>query len=349
MSKSLITNQSKAYELMKARFEPKLGSRTILTDSVWGYVELWISRTKSINKESAAFYWNQARDFYKATKFLDESASPLTAYYCCLNASKSLLVLKGIDPKLLKSHGVSSSIKTLSAASLFNQLITFNGSGVLYELSKYFMEDLKKESFRVADLLYNIPCIHRAFISTYQNKSDLFIPVNDLVFVRIEKSNKAYLQYEIEKKNFSVKTLSSIPSHYERDIEYEDKIIIRSKNRFDWDIHASLDERIAKMEKYHSKIRSDFHYIFGSTKLWYIKKSPPRNLSVINKGSITLIYSVMHFLSELVRYCPDMFNKITKTKQNWLIHEFLEMALDQFVDEISAEITGENIFPTRTR
>jgi len=38
-----------------------------------------------------------------------------------------------------------------------------------------------------------------------------------------------------------------------------------------------------------------------------------------------------------------------KSKQNWLIHEFINKGLDQFIDEISCEITGEDIMCTGYR
>jgi diacylglycerol kinase len=84
-------------------------------------------------------------------------------------------------------------------------------------------------------------------------------------------------------------------------------------------------------------------------KLWYIKKSIPNNNSIINRSSLTLIFAVMHYISELVRYSPAEFNRLLNTKQNWLVVEFLNMALDQFVDEISAELTHENIYPSKYR
>lgn len=37
------------------------------------------------------------------------------------------------------------------------------------------------------------------------------------------------------------------------------------------------------------------------------------------------------------------------SKQNWLLHEFINKALDQFVDEISSEITGEDTMCTGFR
>lgn len=37
------------------------------------------------------------------------------------------------------------------------------------------------------------------------------------------------------------------------------------------------------------------------------------------------------------------------SRQNWLIKEFLDLGLQQFIDEISAEIAGANIMVTGYR
>ena len=58
---------------------------------------------------------------------------------------------------------------------------------------------------------------------------------------------------------------------------------------------------------------------------------------------ITLIFAVMHWLSELVRYNPQKFKQMMGTKQNWLIHEFVDNALYPYIDEISCEITKTDI------
>ena len=65
--------------------------------------------------------------------------------------------------------------------------------------------------------------------------------------------------------------------------------------------------------------------------------------------SLTLIFAVMHWMSELVRYNPQKFEKLMESKQNWLLHEFIEKALYQFVDEISCEITHQEIMTTGYR
>ncbi len=81
---------------------------------------------------------------------------------------------------------------------------------------------------------------------------------------------------------------------------------------------------------------------------WYIKKNLT-NPHIINRHSMTIIYAVMHWLSEQVRYSPDIFDKLMKSKQNWLIREFIDIGLPQFIDEVSSEITGANIMCTGYR
>lgn len=90
-------------------------------------------------------------------------------------------------------------------------------------------------------------------------------------------------------------------------------------------------------------------YIYGDTRLWYVKKDIINNSHIIQRNSITLIFAVMHWLSELVRYNPEKFEKLMRTNQNWLIHEFIDNALNQFIDEISCEITGVDIMEVGNR
>lgn len=73
------------------------------------------------------------------------------------------------------------------------------------------------------------------------------------------------------------------------------------------------------------------------------KKDNQSNPRILKRNSLTLIFAIMHWLSELTRYNPEKFEKIMRTKQNWLICEFLNNALYQFIDEISCEITSVDI------
>ena len=79
------------------------------------------------------------------------------------------------------------------------------------------------------------------------------------------------------------------------------------------------------------------------------KKRFAQQFTYIKRNSLTLIFAVMHWMSELVRYNPQKFEKYMESKQNWLLHEFIEKALYQFIDEISCEITHQEIMSTGYR
>ena len=96
MFKDICIN-SKSCELMKSVNKPKYGSRTILTDSCWEYVALFLKRQSMAGASDALFYWEQAHSFYLASQELPDNARPLTSYYCILNAAKALLRYKGVD------------------------------------------------------------------------------------------------------------------------------------------------------------------------------------------------------------------------------------------------------------
>ena len=125
--------------------------------------------------------------------------------------------------------------------------------------------------------------------------------------------------------------------------------LLKENSRFNWNIHSDLNQRMQDLSNYHRKVRKDLFYIYGDTKLWYLKKNLPNNTHVLQRNSLTLIFAVMHWMSELVRYNPQKFEKLMESKQNWLLHEFIEKALYQFVDEISCEITHQEIMTTGYR
>src|SRR5690349_4680808 len=68
--------------LKKSHHKPNFTSKTILTDSTWNYVEIYLRQFKTKESEEALFYWDQAKNFYEASKSLSIVSSPLTIYYC---------------------------------------------------------------------------------------------------------------------------------------------------------------------------------------------------------------------------------------------------------------------------
>lgn len=345
MQKNIVIN-SKEISLLKPVTNADYDSKTVLTNSAWEYVELWLMRQKDTKAQEALFYWQQGKHFFNASECLPQNSKPLTAYYCCLNAAKALLSISGVNVNSI-SHGITQSRQNQeSSTSLEKAQVIFTGSGVLNELSRYLSEDVNKKTYNIKDLLYNIPCIHRTFSITYSGSPELFIPIRDIKFVREDTTSKAWVQFKVDQRYSNGSSLRYLPSGYKKTVVNNDMqncYVRKETSRFIWDIHSDKKERYEKLSVYHKKIRKNIHYICGDMKLWYIKKELPANEHIINRNSITLIFAVMHWMSELVRYNPKKFEKYMETKQNWLLHEFIETALYQFVDEISCEITHQEI------
>ena len=175
---------SKKIHLMKSITRANYNSKTVVTNSIWEYIDLWLRRKGGNRAKRAQFYWQQANSFYKASELLPIESKPLTSYYCCLNAAKALLAINGdknINLDNIK-HGISSKREPLGKVTGLDKTnVTFKNHGVLNELSKYFGEDHKEQDYIIYDLLYNIPCIHRAFAITY-NATELFVPIKDVSF-----------------------------------------------------------------------------------------------------------------------------------------------------------------------
>lgn len=347
MFKEICIN-NKSCELMKAIHNPKYGSKTVLTNSCWEYVSLYLTRQSTAGASDALFYWEQAHSFYLASESLPDSARPLTSYYCILNATKALLRYKGIDDNNLNNHGISSVRAGSDKTNIKEAYTAVKGAGVLPQLSRYFGFNFLPGHYSVSDLLYNIPCVHRAYCITF-SKPEIFVPIFNPVFVRKENSKESWIKFEVRGRYANAKALKAIPTKFQHDIGVKDSYILRMKKRFAWDIHTPIDKRKIILNKYHEKIKAYLYYIYGESKLWYIKKHIETNASLEMAPSSVLIFCVFHWLSELVRYNPKLFNKYMRSKQNWLLHEFVDSALDQFVDEISCEITGEDIMCTGYR
>ena len=340
--------RNRIVHLLKSHNSADYEYRTVLSNSSFEYVELWLRSQKGQNFESALFYWKQAHHFKLASESLPIEAKPLTAYYCIMNATKALLAKNGITLNNI-SHGVTSARQT-TKGSIRQDEITYQGSGVLFELSKYLGESVNKQSYKVFDLLYNLPCVHRTFVISYNDVPELFIPIENVCF-EVFKNNvqnrfDCYIRFDINPRY----DIPQITRNLHNSLEPgANSTYFRSKVRWNFPNSTTQHNKAVLLQNYHKKIRKRFYYIFGAKTLWYIKKDLPRNSHIIDRHSMTIIYGVMHWLSELVRYSPDVFAKLMASRQNWLIQEFMNMALPQFLDEISSEITGADILCTGLR
>jgi hypothetical protein len=162
-------------KLHKATVSPELGTRTVLTNSPWDFVALWLQRN---GKSDALFFWNQARVFADASRGMPVESSPLLHYYGFMNATKALLAAKAVT--FDAHHGVSGHNMRGSSTviDLSNEGIKIQNRGVLSALSSYLGERELDTLHSLEELLFNIPCIHRTVCLTYPGQEDRMRSIN---------------------------------------------------------------------------------------------------------------------------------------------------------------------------
>jgi len=331
--------------IYRPQVSPNLESKVILTDSTWQFVEIYLKR--NCPKSDAVFYWQQARNFYQATLLLDLISKPLTTYYCFLNATKALLECKTVNYHI--SHGVSGKVSG-GRKRLNNELIRFQVRGVLSGLCSYLEEpvipesrDRKFEEYNLKDILYNLPYIHRAYHSTYRNQAEVFIPILNPRIVHDRNRGKCWLEMQLEPEHSNTTTLSRLKGYsLDRRYRSEETYTLRRNKTFKWNAPRNIPDAASKkrLQNYLKNRRSELAYIYSSNDLWYVKRKDLTSPSIISRSTLPLTYAAMHRLSELARYEPQSLRAHLEKDASWLLSEFIEKSIVQFIDQISCEITG---------
>lgn len=359
--------------LMRPYANADYTEKYILTKSIFNFVDAWLVNQKiiataanstSTQYEDALYYWRQAKNYYTAGIDLRSEVKPLLNYYCCLNSVKCLIKVRDSSATISNlTHGVGW--EPSPNANLDEQKIDFQNQGALWHLRSVLEENNSSNSFSLRTLLYNLASVHRAYTYTFPNDEDLFIPLKSLKFYKIDGLEKIKIALEISKPESNLKskieTFSAFEVTSKTKEEWDivkmqgnhdacviwaidnDKLFLRSKAEEDWKDNFTDAQYKESLLKLHKRVRPNFQYISASTPLWYLKKRDTTNSDIIHYSSTVISYAVMHCLSEMVRYRPELYSHLLDSKYAWLITEFIEVGIDQFIDEIAGEITGLNI------
>ena len=320
----------------KAIRTPDFESERVLARDAFEFAELWLKR----RCPSALPYWKQARAYYEASRHLPAESSPLTIYYCFLNAAKALLTVKGVDYSAY--HGVSGDFEA-SKRALRNEKIRLHGSGVIAALSGYLDEEECAAEHNLTDVLSNLPFIHRAYRYTFRSHPEMFIPLRSVVYRKHPTSDYVWVSAVIEGRFADRRSMRTLPSLFKQDRGYGSQCVIRTEKRVKWfgrgDSRSKRLAAISRLGTYHRKLRRHFVYISASPDLWYLKRKIAKTQRIERYG-LTLIMAAMHRLSELSRYDPEGLMSYLEGRENWLLTEFIELAPAQFIDELVCEMTS---------
>lgn len=343
LSKIILSKRN--VSLRKAMQSPNFNSKTVLVTDPFEYVSLWLRREK---KHDAHFYWQQAEEFYRASQVLPLTASPLSSYYCFLNAVKSLLLVKNITYD--NWHGLKGNALN-RAIGLHNERVILCKGGIFPELCRYFEQPItEKTEYTLRQLLYNLVYIHRAYCLTYPNdeNKELFIPLEDSYFIRDTDNNKLCFYAVVDSSYASGHSINKISSHFSNESKYELNSI-KYKTELDLSYGKFSSIKLcddARFIDYHKEIRRRTQYIAGPLGRWYIKRYGVDNS--IELSPLPIMMAAMHRLSELSRYDPIRLSKTLESRSNWLLSEFIRKSPWQFMDEIAAEITGNEFLLPRS-
>lgn len=311
---------------------PDFRTQRVLCSDPWDFVSLWLKRE---HQKDALFYWEQSRQFYNASISLPELSAPLTSYYCFLNATKALLTAK--SQAFTETHGVGGRSEP-GHKSLANEIVDFQGGGILPALCKYLVEpDNAGKNFTLQEIFWQMPFIHRAYCLSYRGATELFIPLTANCFMRKDGSKEAWFQAEIDKRYINAHTQRVIQPGFEI-FEDAGTHLIRRKRRFRWS-GREIENSISQFIIYHKQIRRRVIPIFASENRWYLKKSVAGHDKLAN-SQLVLIFAAMHRLSELSRYDPIALSGHFNVNHNWLLSEFIRSSPAQFVYGVASEITG---------
>jgi hypothetical protein len=337
MANRPIEFKGRPLTIHRATVDPDFSAKTVLAPDTWDYIDLWLRRQK---QEKARFFWEQARQFASATHELPKESSPLTAYYCMLNATKALLLVK--KQPFTDRHGITGST-TGAKRLLTNESVVFKSSGILSSLCRWLGEAANGETYTLSDLLYNLVYIHRAFHLSMPSHPELFVPIKQPRIVRSMTTDEAWFCADLEKHHASKHTVNRLDPKFEQDLGLTVTFTIRRCQRFRWS-PGNKAASLERYKRYHGTLRPYLAYIKGDARLWYIKRGAGPQ-GYIARSSLTLTFAAMHRLSELARYAPDRLAGHFEGRYNWLLSDFIATAPTQFIDTISSEMTGFEFMP----
>lgn len=320
----------------KAVISPDLGSRTVLTNEPWEFVDLALVREK---KREAQFYWRQAREFYLASQGLPAQSAPLLLYYTFMNATKALLSAKGVAFSPL--HGVAEWDPSGGAKSqAFTVGVKIKNNGVLPSLSSYYGETEASKQHLLKDILYNLPFIHRTYSLTYRSQPELYIPIVKPLFVVEDGTKNVYLSAQLSAHYTAQKYLKRIPASLAATATEGGVSLLSTASTAITSVKKPTETDIAALVAFAKSLRGDLCYINGAQTLWYVKATV-KGTTRLSRQPTTLTLAAMHRLSEVCRYAPMELAKYLEGQKNWLLSEFIRMSGPQFIDEMASEITGK--------
>lgn len=330
--------------LHKAVMQPIFVTQTVLTNSPWNYVALWLRRK---NKHEALFYWEQAQQFHNASRGLPLRSAPLLLYYSYMDLAKALLTAKAMP--FAQDHGVKAHKmrQPNDEITLSNEGIRIKARGIVSALANYYHETELQRDYTMQELFFSMAFIHRTYCLTYQSQQEMFVPLQKCKYTFDDKTGRVFCEGWLATDIAGADIRTRLPTSM--DWVGSGAKQFRSKSSIPWsDPNGANDTELAALAGLHAEQRFSLHYINGAQTLWYLKLKTDGPRNIMRRPS-TVTLCAMHRLSEICRYRPSELSSFLDGDQNWLLSEFVDQSPKQFLDEIASELTGQQFLVPNIR
>lgn len=303
----------------------------------------------SAAKEPVALaYIAQARDFYEGAQNPRLGSKPLLYYYAFLNLAKAALVTRGVNLPAAAVHGISdprANVRTrlrLEGQRITAASCAANHSQIFPEFVRLLGGNgASQRSFRVVDLLGQVPVIHRTFTQV-TDSTPTFLPMKSIKVLR--SGTSVWARVVLDKGDRDIQQV--LPS-------------LRSRRAFRTAFHQVASESSEEL------------WFETQPEIGHAKAIDPAiarlaaTVTAIGTGSILTRYGYRHYLSSIeprlqlpdlaasyavafyfgsvVRYKPDAFAKIVSGGYAWVVQEFFASAPSQFLYGLASFLAGVDV------
>lgn len=295
-------------------------------------------------------YITQSSDFYEASRNASVDTKPLMLYYCYLNLVKAFLLFRQKRiPTHPDGHGISASKPAQRYHNLKSIKFRIWGSKDNRRMRHIFNSLVKEcgfptlagKTFSLADMMHQVCGLHDAFNAMTREKKVIF-PVS-LKFVK-----------DATKKTVWIKGVMDTSSFTDTQ-KYDIKRYLRNS---EFTIVSTAEDRSAELT-----FETSEKIAYGKSPITILKRklvNPIRHrlwseqtcqgykyyILCANKGFTAQVasnFSIMFALGSIVRYRPELFNKINR---EWIIHEYLNTQPLQFAYLLGSGMVSNEIIPS---
>ena len=328
--------------------------RRMLAANPWRCMELTL-RSKKTTTEECLAYLRQAHDFLIAAEAAKATARPLLLYYSFLNLAKALA--KHLCPAKDLVHanlGISEAQTntkckkfTLTAQKVKVKRSYGKYASILREFSRalgWNPPPTVDASYRVCDLLSQIPAIHRSYSHTCGRVERMFT-IEGAQFRYDHLTREAWVIMWVHKSEFGkTRPLRELVSRsyikkwwevVESDDSHRDSYAFETEScsygKSPVEASAEIGSRSVKAGIMAILTSNGYRYYLGNFE--------PK----IRLHQLLATYMTTFYFGSVARYNPVFYEKALRSEYGWVIEEFLATQAHQFVYLIASALLEREV------